>query len=542
MYASTNHKRKWLLLGLIAVLVLALFAAGYWTFYRYCTRPPELSLYPADHNLYPGDRFTLRYTAPEHQTLQWDSSDHSVVQVDGDGGFTALSVGTVSVTLSCGDFSAATTITVQPDTCQNMDSLFDRNDFILTVGNSQKLLWDGDSTPVWSCSAPEIAKVDEEGNVTALSPGTAVVRATDGNASQLFGVTVTSRIVSGCFFTYDALPNPLPPGFSVLMPIRIWEGQDVQWFSSDESVATVKDGVVTALYKGECVIRVTDGTTTYAMPLTVGYTAAAMIAGGEYRGEHMFLYDYTEDTLLFSFGDMTERLYPASTTKILTSFVALQYIPEDAVIIPGEEIEYCPENSSMAGIEKGVPLTREELITAVLLCSGNDAARTMAVTAGRNIMDDPYLPWEEAIAVFMSRCNQQARALGAADTHFVTPDGYHDPEHYTTASDLLLFTKAAMEVDLITKIGGTHTYPFTLSDGTEQVWHTFVGMLCPEDPYYCPFITGLKTGFTTPAGNCLIATAEYCGKTYICATMGCETLEERYVDILMMLEEYVFSK
>ena len=100
-------------------------------------------------------------------------------------------------------------------------------------------------------------------------------------------------------------------------------------------------------------------------------------------------------------------------------------------------------------LQKGQRLTFEMLLDALLLPSGNDAAYVMAAGVGRLYAGDDSLPAEEAVAVFVGLMNQTAQRIGATDSHFVTPDGYHDDDHYTTAMDMMRIALYASTFDVV---------------------------------------------------------------------------------------------
>lgn len=538
---DTTAKKSYYRYPLLAtiVLMLAVFAcpAAFWF---YGTGDVTLSLSPPCSSVYPGDRFTLDYATDSRRIPMWYSSDEDILTVDDEGILTAHAPGTALVTIACGAERAETLVQVREDPLQSGSGLFRRDDLVLTLGNTRSLADLGADFTWYSCD-PQVFTVSDGGIVTAISAGAARIVATNGEITHLYGITATEDAIPGCFFLTSHNDFSLYPGFSSVCPVR-WNGDAALfWYSSDENIAAVQDGIVEARHSGSCEITVTDGITAYSLPLTVGYSAAGMIDDERLHGDHIFLYDATEGKLLFSKGDLDERVYPASLTKLFTGYVAMQIIPENAAIIPGAELDTCPEDSSMAGLKKGVPVTRKELIAGLLLCSGNDAARTMAVTAGRILLDDNTAGTFTALYAFMDEVNRQARELGLTGTHFVTPDGYHDYGHYTTSNDLIRIAELALSEPTMAEIMSTVYYPVHFIDGTDMVWHTFVETMVPGNPYYCPYITGMKTGFTTPAGRCLITSAEFEGKTYIIGTLGCYESKYRNTDILHVLEDYVFQ-
>lgn len=174
----------------------------------------------------------------------------------------------------------------------------------------------------------------------------------------------------------------------------------------------------------------------------------------EISAEFVALYDVTADEFIY-LKNGTKKCYPASTTKILTAIVASQIITDPKTIITvGDEIKLIGEDSSTAYLEIGMKLSFEALIDALLLPSGNDAAYTIAVNCARVYKDDPSLSNEEAVKIFEELVNDAAKQIGADGTHFVTPDGWHDDDHYTSAVDLVKFGDYAKTIPLVAKSCG----------------------------------------------------------------------------------------
>lgn len=199
----------------------------------------------------------------------------------------------------------------------------------------------------------------------------------------------------------------------------------------------------------------------------------------------------------------TARLPMASTTKIMTALIAIESLPLDTVIeIPTAAIGV--EGSSIYLCE-GEVLTLSDLLYALLLESANDAAAAIAITVGGDI------------AGFAEMMNHRATTLGLTDTHFVNPHGLDDDQHYTTAYDLALITKAALDNPTFRKIVSTQkaTIPLHGNQGVRllinhnKLLHMYDGCI------------GVKTGFTKKTGRCLVSAAERDGVTLIAVTLGC---------------------
>jgi len=218
-----------------------------------------------------------------------------------------------------------------------------------------------------------------------------------------------------------------------------------------------------------------------------------------------------------------EKMYPASITKVMTTLLVMEALAQGTLtlqtkVTASETGITLPEGSSTAGIKAGEILTVEDLLYCALLASANESCNILAEAVAGSIPD------------FVDRMNAKARELGMTGTHFMNPHGFHDEEHYTTAYDITLMCRAAMEYETFRTIvsTATHTVPATnLSE--ERVLHNTNYLLRnPIKPYYTyNRAIGIKTGSTTPAGQCLAsAAADADGRTYYCVVLGAETAED----------------
>ena len=219
-----------------------------------------------------------------------------------------------------------------------------------------------------------------------------------------------------------------------------------------------------------------------------------------------------------------ERIYPASITKIMTSLVVLEAIEAgelslDDQITASQQAVTLPEGSSNANppIQAGEILTVEQLLYCDLLPSANEAC---------NILAEAVAGSTEA---FVERMNAKARELGMENTHFTNPHGLHDPDHYTTAYEIYVMAQAAMEHELFRTIVSTPTYTIPATNmNEERVLHSTNGLI---SNWYVIGNTyskaiGIKTGSTTPAGQCLASAAvDDDGRTYYCVVLGAETVD-----------------
>jgi D-alanyl-D-alanine carboxypeptidase (penicillin-binding protein 5/6) len=187
-------------------------------------------------------------------------------------------------------------------------------------------------------------------------------------------------------------------------------------------------------------------------------------------------------------------LPPASTAKILTASVVLdQTRIEDVVTIPAEAVRVSGANTNLQAGEK---LTVGDLLHAILLGSGNDATLSLALHGG-------------SIDEFVQRMNDKARRLGALRSRFINSTGMPHPNQVSTAYDLALITKAALENLDFRKIVMTRTYPWK-SKGWQGTLKNSNKLLA-----IYPGAIGVKTGNTREAGYCLVAAAKQGAHIYI---------------------------
>ena len=236
---------------------------------------------------------------------------------------------------------------------------------------------------------------------------------------------------------------------------------------------------------------------------------------------HAFIYQCSTNTYLFTKGDMNDRIYPASITKLFAALVALQHMAPEQTVTAGDALYTVPSDSSKAFLQIGDVLTVEQLIYGMLLPSGNDAARVLATAAGRVIAGNEALSATDAMNIFVGEMNNWAAAMGMTGTHFVTPDGWHSSEHYTSMADLLALAQLCLSDPLISQIVKTPQYTATTAAGRQLPWKNSNMHLQGDSEFYLPNCIGLKTGFTRSAGRCLLAAFVIDGNWVIMGVFGC---------------------
>lgn len=254
--------------------------------------------------------------------------------------------------------------------------------------------------------------------------------------------------------------------------------------------------------------------------------------------DNAFVYNCAEDRLLYVGGDPEQKLAPASLTKLLTAYVALECLEPEQIVTVGEEITWIDPMSSIAGLSVGNRLSVDMLVQGLIMQSGNDAAYTLAVAGGRALAEDDGLDRRQACGLFMDEVNRHARLLGLKNTHFMNPDGIDEEGHYTTVNDLITLTKTVMDCAPVMKYGAVASEYVIFESGEDYVWRNSNYLLHEESAYYTPEATGLKTGSTSGAGKCLISLFQTEDGILMVGVLGSDTDESRYTDTLALYNRY----
>ena len=252
------------------------------------------------------------------------------------------------------------------------------------------------------------------------------------------------------------------------------------------------------------------------------YVFPAYKADEDIKAEYVVLYDETTGACLYE-RNADRKCYPASITKLLTALTACDLIANGETVTVGDEIDLIGQNSSVAYLGKGFVLTFAQLMDAMMIMSGNDAAYVMAAWGGRKCLGDENADNEKAIRAFVGLMNAKAAEIGMTSTHFVNPDGYHDPDHYTTPRDLAILCIAACKSDIIYASASKAAVSYRIYSGQTVNWTSTNTLLTSYE-----YATGLKTGTTDEAGYCLAASAEKDGREYIAVILAAESSASRF--------------
>jgi len=240
------------------------------------------------------------------------------------------------------------------------------------------------------------------------------------------------------------------------------------------------------------------------------------------------LFDIENQEIIYS-ENVNKQLYPASTTKIMTAYLALKYGDLDDYITISENAIDVPSDSSTAHLQKGDVLSLKDLIYGLMLPSGNDSAVAIAEHISGNTED------------FVKLMNEEAIALGATNTHFVNPHGYQNKDHYTTAYDLYLIFNECIKNETFLQIIAAKSYDTVIkqTDGSSRTvtWpqsNQFIsgGREVPDDIT----LIGGKTGNTFDAGSCILLYGHDSEHTpFITIMMGATSRRNLYDNMTFLL-------
>ncbi len=219
--------------------------------------------------------------------------------------------------------------------------------------------------------------------------------------------------------------------------------------------------------------------------------------------------------------DENKQTAMASTTKIMTILIVLEHCKLTDVVTMDKKA--AKTGGSRLGLSEGDKVTVNDLLYGLMLRSGNDAAVALAIhTAG-------------SVEKFAQLMNDKAKELGLKNTHFVTPHGLDNPEHYTTAFELAKLTDYALKNEKVLEIVKTKTTTININGYNRQISNTNELLGNVEGVY------GVKTGFTNNAGRCLVTTVKRGDMDLIIVVIGADTRKDRAKDSMKLIE-YAYKK
>lgn len=243
----------------------------------------------------------------------------------------------------------------------------------------------------------------------------------------------------------------------------------------------------------------------------------------EVASEGAILIEVSTGTIIYNKNGF-EQFYPASTTKLMTTLLAIEQCPlTDIVTCSYDSVHKIGWDSSRIGLVENEQLNMEEALYAILLASANEVSYAVAEHIGGTLNN------------FVLMMNERAKDLGCSGTNFVNPHGLDNPEHYTTPYDLALITKKLLEYPTFARISGAyyHQIPPTNLNVARPIANTHQIL---RKKIKCEGVFAGKTGHTSIAGNNLVTCAERDGMTLICVVMKSPDSTTVYDDTIALLE------
>lgn len=253
---------------------------------------------------------------------------------------------------------------------------------------------------------------------------------------------------------------------------------------------------------------------------TVEVTASSVTALPKTNSRRYIVYDRISKSMIIGKNEDVKSAM-ASTTKIMTTIVILEKADLNETVTVS--VKAGGTGGSRLGLKKGDKASVKNLLYGLMLRSGNDAAVALAEHVGGSVKE------------FAELMNEKAAELGLTNTHFVTPHGLDDPNHYTTALELAKLTDYAMDNETFARIVGTKSTTIYINNQPRQINNTneLLGVLNG--------VVGVKTGFTNNAGRCLVTETKRNNMDVITIVLGADTKKDRTKDSVNLIE-YTFSK
>jgi len=220
-----------------------------------------------------------------------------------------------------------------------------------------------------------------------------------------------------------------------------------------------------------------------------------------------------------------KKMYPASITKVMTGLLVVENCTSHQIATASAGAVKIPKGYVHIALQAGDEITVKDAMYAMMLPSANDAANVLAEHVGGS---------RKGFATMM---NQRARELGATGTNFVNPSGMADNNHYTTAYDMALITRAASENSEFMNYFGaaSYTLPSFNSQTEETEVINYQYMLQEDKEQYNPYVIGGKIGYTGQAKHTMTTVAKKDGRTLVCVVLGC-TREGKFTDTQTLLD------
>lgn len=263
--------------------------------------------------------------------------------------------------------------------------------------------------------------------------------------------------------------------------------------------------------------------------LPISTDAGAPAAAPSISSEKAIVADNTTGTILYSKGNLTSKIYPASLTKIITALVTAENVddPDNAIVTVSRKACNLTSGASVMGLEPGDKISVTDLLYGLLLRSGNDAAIALAEFVGGSVDS------------FVEMMNNKAAEMGAVNTNFKNPHGMHNEEHYSCMNDMLIFASVLTENQTLAAIVSTYSHTVNITRRSNKVTLELTNtnqLLNRESTYYNKYFTGMKTGTTNAAGYCLASRYQKNGKDLLILTF--KGHDENFYSDTLKLAEY----
>lgn len=235
--------------------------------------------------------------------------------------------------------------------------------------------------------------------------------------------------------------------------------------------------------------------------------------------------DVATGTFLYS-KNATEKMYPASTTKIMTTLLLVENCDLDDEITFSDIVYDLEEGSSHLGIQPGEKMTLRDAAYGIMLASANDISNGVAEYIGGSLSG------------FADMMNEKAAELGCVNTHFANPHGLYNDDHYTCAYDMALIAQAAYENPLFREIATTREYtiPKTNLTDEERSFLNHHKMMQKGESYYKKWCTAGKTGYTSQCLNTLVTYGEKGGKSLVSVVFRVNGADKAYLESTQILD------
>lgn len=270
--------------------------------------------------------------------------------------------------------------------------------------------------------------------------------------------------------------------------------------------------------------------TIFICSLPLSLVSAFEPTGVEITAKSAMLVSLDTGEVIYAKGE-NQKVYPASITKIMVVTLMLESpdFNADAKIAMTKEARdlVLGTGSVCSNLQVGEEISQLDLVYYVLMSSCGDCAYLAAIKYGGSVDN------------FVDMMNSKAKELGLSGTHYQNPVGLHDEQNYTTAKDTYTLTRYALKNELFKTVCETtrYTVPATNMHGTRTLSTTNF-LQDTSTNYYYVYAKGVKTGFTSEAGRCLVSTASYNGYNYMCILFGCPNTEGKRHEFIESKELY----